>query len=50
MLGHLRTEAYPVYRFPQYPARAAPGEPVSYEENVRRIEAAKAPRHAKLTD
>ncbi len=41
MLAHLRTEAYQVYRSPGYPPRSAPGTPVSYEENVRRIEAAK---------
>jgi predicted amidohydrolase len=35
-LGHLRTEAYPVYRRPGYPAGA--GEPGTVAENQRRIE------------
>jgi hypothetical protein len=39
MLAHLRTEAYDVYRRPAYPRHCAA---VSYEENVRRIESAKA--------
>jgi predicted amidohydrolase len=34
-LGHLRTEAYPVYRRPGYPAAA--GEPGTVAENARRI-------------
>src|SRR5262245_20445243 len=42
MLAHLRTEAYEVYRDGAYPPRVAPGRPLSYDENVRRIEAAKA--------
>jgi predicted amidohydrolase len=42
MLAHLRTEAYPVYRCPQYPgggvsARAG----LSYEGNIARIDASK---------
>jgi formamidase len=41
MLAHLRTEAYEVYRSPVYPPRFAAGVPLSYDENVRRIEAAK---------
>ncbi len=41
MPAHLRTEAYAVYQTPAYPPRAAPGAPLTYEENVRRIEAAK---------
>jgi hypothetical protein len=42
MLAHLRTEAYEVYRTPSYPPRVAPGVPLSYDENVRRIGAAKS--------
>ncbi|MBI3493479.1 MAG: nitrilase [Acidobacteria bacterium] len=42
MLAHLRTEAYEVYRRPAYPPRPAPDVPLSYDENVRRIERAKA--------
>ena len=45
MLAHLRTEAYPVYSAHRYPPDLArePGEPaLSYERNVRLIEAAKA--------
>src|SRR5215210_2932581 len=41
MLAHLRTEAYDVYRTPSYPPRFAPDVPLSYDENVRRIEASK---------
>jgi hypothetical protein len=41
MLAHLRTEAYPVYGRRFYPAREACDATLSYEENVRRIEAAK---------
>jgi formamidase len=44
MLAHLRTEAYEVYRAPSYPPRFAPGVPLSFDENVRRIEAAKLTR------
>jgi predicted amidohydrolase len=44
MLAHLRTEAYEVYRNPSYPPRFAPDVPLSYDENVRRIEAAKSGR------
>jgi len=44
MLAHLRTEAYEVYRTPSYPPRFAPGVPLSFDENVRRIEAAKLTR------
>src|SRR5688500_3099308 len=40
MAAHLRTEAYEVYRSPRYPA-VRDGAPLSYEENVRRIEVAK---------
>ena len=40
MTAHLRTEAYEVYRSPQYPP-LRDGASLSYEENVRRIEAAK---------
>ena len=40
MAAHLRTEAYDVYRSPAYPP-VRDGAPLSYEENVRRIEAAK---------
>jgi hypothetical protein len=45
MLAHLRTEAYPVYRVPQFaPAFAAPdrGTPLTYEHNCERIEGGKA--------
>jgi predicted amidohydrolase len=41
MLAHLRTEAYDVYRTPAYPPRSAPGVALTYEENLRRIRAAK---------
>src|SRR6185312_8787719 len=42
MLAHLRTEAYDVYSRPSYPPRFAPDARLSYDENVRRIEAAKS--------
>lgn len=41
MLAHLRTEAYPVYRRRGFPAAAAAPD-LSYEENLRRVAAAKA--------
>ena len=41
MLAHLRTEAYPFYRRRLYPPRERHDVALSYEENVRRIEAAK---------
>jgi hypothetical protein len=41
MLAHMRTEAYPVYGRGSYPPRENDGVALSYEENVRRIEAAK---------
>jgi predicted amidohydrolase len=41
MPAHLRTEAYPVYRSSAYPRREQPGIELSYEENQRRIGAAK---------
>jgi hypothetical protein len=41
MLAHLRTEAYDVYRTPGYPPRSGLDVPLSYEENLQRIEAAK---------
>jgi hypothetical protein len=41
MAAHLRTEAYPVYRGQAYPSRQNHGTPLSYQENVRRIEQAK---------
>ena len=41
MLAHLRTEAYPLYQRPGYPPRENERVPLSYEENVRRIEMAK---------
>src|ERR671913_306389 len=41
MAAHLRTEAYEVYRRPGYPPAGLVAAPLSYEENVRRIEAAK---------
>jgi predicted amidohydrolase len=41
MLAHLRTEAYPVYGRRGYPPREKHDVALSYEENVRRIEAAK---------
>jgi len=41
MLAHLRTEAYPVYGRRPYPPREKLDVALSYEENVRRIEAAK---------
>jgi formamidase len=40
MLAHLRTEAYPIYSAHQYPPIA--GRPLSFDENVRQIEIAKA--------
>jgi hypothetical protein len=40
MTAHLRTEAYEVYRSPVYPP-VRDGAAPSYEENLRRIEAAK---------
>src|SRR5262245_28350873 len=47
MLAHLRTEAYPVYRSHRYPPlEAAVCGPLSYEENVQRIDAAKAALNA----
>jgi predicted amidohydrolase len=42
MLAHLRTEAYPACGAPCYPPRETLDGPLSYEENVRRIAAAKA--------
>lgn len=41
MLAHLRTEAYDVYRAHGYAPGTRPDQPLSYEENVRSIEAAK---------
>jgi predicted amidohydrolase len=41
MLAHLRTGAYPVYGRRSYPPREQHDVALSYEENVRRIEAAK---------
>ena len=41
MLAHLRTEAYPVYGAGRYPPRTGHDAPLSYEENVQRIEQAK---------
>jgi formamidase len=41
MLAHLRTEAYAVYGRRSYPPRERHDVPLSYEENLRRIEAAK---------
>jgi hypothetical protein len=41
MIGHLRTEAYEVYRRQSYPPRTSHDVALSYEENLRRIEAAK---------
>jgi hypothetical protein len=40
MLAHLRTEAYPLYRGHVYPPAEATG-PLSFEENIARIDAAK---------
>jgi hypothetical protein len=42
MLAHLRTDAYSVYQAPQYPPRERAAAPLSYEENLRLIERAKA--------
>jgi hypothetical protein len=39
MLSQLRTEAYPVYADRRYPAST--GGPLTYEENIERIETAK---------
>ena len=44
MLAHLRVGAYDVYRTPGYPPRVSHDAPLSYEENVERIEAAKKRR------
>src|SRR3954469_24242544 len=41
VLAHLRTEAYPVYGRTGYPPPSTANDPLSYEENVRRIETAK---------
>jgi predicted amidohydrolase len=41
MLAHLRSEAYPVYRGHVYPPEGR-SEPLSFEENNARIDAAKA--------
>jgi hypothetical protein len=41
MLAHLRSEAYPVYRGHVYPPQGRT-EPLSFEENNARIDAAKA--------
>lgn len=41
-LAHLRPEAYPVYRGEGYGARADSTAPLTYDENVARIAAAKA--------
>jgi predicted amidohydrolase len=41
MHAHLRSEAYPVYKCPIYPPREKPDRALSYEENVRRIDASK---------
>src|SRR5215831_14735045 len=41
MLAHLRTEAYPLYRTHGYPDPGQRGTALSYEQNVRLIEAAK---------
>jgi predicted amidohydrolase len=41
MLSHLRTEAYPVYSREGYGPRADAAAPLSYEENIERIAAAK---------
>jgi predicted amidohydrolase len=42
MLAHLRTEAYPVYREPRYPAAHAAGRgDISYEGNLERIASAR---------
>ena len=41
MPAHLRTEAYPVYRAAGYPPRERHDVPLSFEENGRRIRAAK---------
>src|SRR5262245_3566260 len=41
MLAHLRTDAYDVYRAPRYPPSRKEPVTLSYEENVRRIEASK---------
>jgi hypothetical protein len=42
MLAHLRTEAYPVYGAHLFPPVQHAGAPLSYEENLKRIEQAKA--------
>src|SRR5881227_3256740 len=42
MLAHLRTEVYDVYRTPAYQPRLKADVPLSYAENVRRIEASKS--------
>jgi hypothetical protein len=42
MPAHLRTGAYGVYGQEGFPDRVDPAAPLTYEENVRRIAAAKA--------
>ena len=39
LLAHLRTEAYPLYRYPIYPAGRATAGPPCKESNDRAIEA-----------
>src|SRR4051812_46103865 len=41
MLAHLRTEAYPVYGRHLYPPPSTANDPLSYEGNNARIDAAK---------
>jgi predicted amidohydrolase len=41
MLGHLRTEAYPIYQEPIYESRGS-AEPASYEANLSKIAAGKS--------
>jgi hypothetical protein len=48
MLAHLRTEAYDVYRTPGYAPRSEREVAVSFEDNVRRIAAAKQAKESLL--
>lgn len=50
MLAHLRTEAYPVYDEPGYPARVDPDAVMTYEENNTRIANAKAQFESKTVE
>ncbi len=48
MPSHLRTDAYDVYKSTAYPPRLDGTAPLSYDENVKRIEAAKQTFEARI--